>query len=166
MKEKISHDELLSILHYCPESGVFTWVDPKPNQVKLGSVAGCVNMDGYRHIQISRRFYKASHLAWFYMNGVWPARLIDHKNCIRSDDSYENLREADYRQNSANRKISSNNTSGYKGVSFGKDRNLWRAQIMIRDKTIHLGSHKTAELAHEAYCKAAAELFEEFVRVA
>ena len=38
-----------------------------------------------------------------------------------------------------NSKLSSKNTSNYKGVIFYKPSNKWRAQIMINGKNKHLG---------------------------
>jgi hypothetical protein len=47
-------------------------------------------------------------------------------------------------------------------VSFKKSRNKWQSQIKINGKTKHLGLFETEIEAHEAYCKAAAELHGEF----
>ena len=57
-----------------------------------------------------------------------------------------------------------NNTSGYKGVSFHKDTGMYRARIMVRGVSIHLGAFRRPELAHAAYCEAAKKHFGEFAR--
>lgn len=83
----------------------------------------------------------------------------DGLNCRRS-----NLRLADRTTDNRNKRLPSNNTSGYKGVSYNKERGAWKAYIMVGRTTIHLGYFDTAELAHKAYCEAAKEHFGEFAR--
>jgi len=56
------------------------------------------------------------------------------------------------------------NTSGFKGVSYRKTRRKWIATIQKDGKQHFLGHFNTPELAHMAYCKAAAELHGEFAR--
>ena len=48
------------------------------------------------------------------------------------------------------KKIPKNNTSGFKGVSFNKKRKKWEAALMLRGKTIHLGSFDRIEDAIRA----------------
>lgn len=48
-----------------------------------------------------------------------------------------------------------NNTSGYKGVSFRKDRGVWRATIKVNGKNMSLGVFDCAEKAARAYDAAA-----------
>ena len=50
-----------------------------------------------------------------------------------------------------NRRIHTNNTSGYKGVSYDKKANKYRAQITINYKNIHLGYFLTIEEGAIAY---------------
>lgn len=91
---------------------------------------------------------------------------VDHINGDTLDNRRCNLRLATRAENSCNRRISRNNTSGYKGVSFDKKRGVWVAYITVARRRRHLGSFPAAELAHEAYCKAALELHGEFARFA
>ena len=90
---------------------------------------------------------------------------MDHKQTKETlDNRKENLRLATQNQNQHNRKKSSNNTSGFKGVSRNAKchKHPWRASIMINKKQINLGVFSTAEEASEAYRKAANELHGEF----
>ncbi len=50
--------------------------------------------------------------------------------------------------------INSNNTSGFRGVSFDKKRNKWRAYIKLKYKNISLGRFNTFEEAVKARLKA------------
>ena len=62
-----------------------------------------------------------------------------------------------------NQKLSSNNTSNYKGVTFDKRSNKWQAQIMINRKNKHLGYFKNLEDAVNCRVKKAQELFGEYI---
>lgn len=90
--------------------------------------------------------------------------MPDHIDGNGLNNRRTNLRLATQAQNNANSKLKSTNTSGYKGIVFLKDENRWRAHISVNGKRIVIGRYKTAEEAHEAYCKAAQEHFGEFAR--
>ena len=91
--------------------------------------------------------------------------LSDHKDLNTLNNRRENLRLATRNGNASNRKRQSNNTSGYKGVTFDKQTGRWRAQVHHNNKHISLGRYDTPEEAYEAYCKAAQEYFGEFARL-
>jgi len=84
---------------------------------------------------------------------------IDHNglNNVRS-----NLRMATYQQNGINKGFMSNNTSGYTGVYFRKDRNRWYARIGYDNKNISLGSFDSLEEALLARKQAENKLFNEW----
>ena len=63
-----------------------------------------------------------------------------------------------------NRKTQSNNTSGFRGVTFNKARGKYQAQIMIGGKMKYLGLFHTAVEASIVYEQAARDLFGEFYR--
>lgn len=88
--------------------------------------------------------------------------LIDHINRNRLDNRKSNLRIANKQQNAANSKISIRNTSGFKGVTFKKDKGKWKAYIAVNNKQIHLGYYDTANEAAKKYNQSASEYFGEF----
>lgn len=89
-------------------------------------------------------------------------RQVDHINGDGLDNRKSNLRVCTQRQNSCNTLKYSTNKSGYKGVSFSKDTNKWRATIVVNYKQIHLGLFNTPEEAAEAYINKAREIQGEF----
>jgi hypothetical protein len=65
-------------------------------------------------------------------------------------------------ENAFNRKLPSNNTTGFKGVD--KNKRKFRARIQYQGKHIHLGYFKTAKEACDVYDKVALKLFGQFAR--
>ena len=90
--------------------------------------------------------------------------FLDHINMDRADNRISNLRETDNAQNMHNRCAQSNNTSGFKGVSYDKARSLYAAEISYKGEKYHIGRFSTAIEAHEAYKRAATKLHGEFAR--
>ncbi len=79
----------------------------------------------------------------------------DHHNQNKLDNRRSNLRSATKGQQEANKGLQKNNESGFRGVSWRKDRQKWHAQIWIDRKRIHLGYWKTKKAAARAYNRAA-----------
>jgi hypothetical protein len=92
--------------------------------------------------------------------------FVDHENRNPLDNRKCNLRAATRSENAQNAKRRSDNTTGYKGVSFNKRIQRFQAQIYHNRKQIYLGSFLTAEEAYETYCKKASELHKEFACLA
>jgi len=93
----------------------------------------------------------------------WP--LVDHVNRNGLDNRRSNLRSATSSQNSMNRGLRSDNTSGYKGVSWHASSTAWRAVIWKDGLRRHLGPFSNPEAAARAYDSAAVELFGDFARL-
>lgn len=163
--EAFTAEFLRSEFHYDPETGVFTNRVLRRSALP-GDRAGTMKPNGYRRIGILKRYYYEHRLAWLYMTGSWPEGEIDHANGDPSDNRWCNLRPATRSQQSANRPLQKNNTTGLKGVQWHKVRKRWMAVITVDRKTICLGFYHTPEAAYEAYCKASDEYFGPFSRVA
>jgi hypothetical protein len=88
--------------------------------------------------------------------------FIDHINHNGFDNRKENLRICTHSQNSMNCKKRENSFSIYKGVTFNKILNNWRATITLNNKQIQIGGFSIAEEAAMAYNQKAVELFGEF----
>ncbi len=159
----ITQEYLKSILHYDPDSGIWTWKVRKRTRIRIGDQAGTLNQDGYTVIKFDGKIYRSGRLAFFYMTGNWPDNEVDHINTDISDDSWGNLREATSTQNKMNRRVRCDSKLGVKGISLlpgGK----YRASIKIEGKYHHLGTFEKLEDAVAARNKVAASVHGDFAR--
>ena len=143
----LTQDRLKSVLDYCPDLGLF-WFKPRPGNQRFntryaGELAGSLN-NGYVHVQVDGRRYKAHRLAWLWMTGKMPEGELDHANRYRMDNAFANLREATGSQNLANRAARSR--SGKKGVYL-----LPSGRYSAHFRREYLGSFDTADEASDAY---------------
>jgi hypothetical protein len=93
-----------------------------------------------------------------------PTEQCDHRNRDTLDNRRQNLRKCTTSQNQMNHSKHSNNTSGFKGVSWHKVNKKWQALIGLNWKIINLGFFETAEEAAIAYRRAALIYHAEFAR--
>lgn len=158
---RLTQERLKEILHYDPETGVFTRAKRTSNCVRVGDEAGGNFLNGvilYRVISVENRIYRGHRLAWLYVYGSWPDGLIDHINGDGTDNRIANLRTCSYGGNQQNRTVQRNNKSGLLGVCWHKASGKWHAQIHLKGFRHHLGLFSTKEEAHEAYLTAKAQL--------
>lgn len=157
-EDKLTAERLRELLHYDPETGLFIRRVSRPGRWgKAGTVAGHINPHGYRVIWIGCN-WMAHRLAWLYVHGAWPDGQLDHINQDKTDNRLENLRLVTHAENMQNRPCQRNNVSGFKGVAPCRKSGRWQALICSNNKQIHLGLFASPELAHAAYCAAAARL--------
>lgn len=88
--------------------------------------------------------------------------MCDHINGDTLDNRRSNLRLATGAQNSRNRKLQTNNSSGFKGVSWNEHSRRWRAQICVNRKRMVLGHFDDPKEAARAYNVAAKKHHREF----
>lgn len=86
----------------------------------------------------------------------------DHKNRNPLDNRKENLRFATQHENTINKGIQRNNTSGIIGVGWVKRLQKWRARITYDEKNIYLGVFDNKEDAIKSRLNAEREYFGEF----
>lgn len=161
-----SAEDVRALLRYDPETGVFRWREWRGGTARVGTVAGSIDSHGHRQIRLFGELYMAHHLAWFYVTGEWPEDGLDHRDGERDNNRFVNLRPATKAQNCRNRRKNANNKSGFKGVYFHVRVGRYAAQIRHNRVARHLGYFDTPEAAHAAYCRASAELHQEYGRVA
>jgi len=89
--------------------------------------------------------------------------IVDHKDGDGLNNMRRNLRSSNQSQNGMNRAVPLNNKTGYKGVSFDKVNNKYRATINTKEKgQISLGRFKTPEEAAISYNDAVLKYFGDF----
>lgn len=91
--------------------------------------------------------------------------ITDHINGNKLDNLTCNLRVVTNKQNVWNNGIRNDNSSGYRGVWYRKDRGRWQAEIKAEGKKYSLGCYNTAEEAAVVYNRKAKELYGEFARL-
>jgi hypothetical protein len=149
----LSQKKLKEQLQYDPKTGIFVWIATRSG-IKKGSIAGCINILGYRHIKIDGKRYRAARLAWLYMEGFFPENEVDHINRIKHDDRWNNLRHVNRQCNARNRGTLKNNKSGIVGVCWKSKIKSWASEITVNKKTIHLCYSKSKAEAVKARWKA------------
>lgn len=141
----LTAERLHEVIRYDPDTGIFTWRISRPGCV-AGRSAGTIKPEGYRQIEIDGRLYRGARLAVLFMTGRWPpnGKLVDHRNGIRGDDRWKNLRVATHSQNARNRRATT--ASGRVGVYPAKS-GRWTATIWLDGRNRNLGTHESMTAA-------------------
>lgn len=147
----LTQNRLKELFSYDPVSGIFTRNIYVRGQ---GNKAGTITAKGYLSIGIDGKHYLAHRLAFLYMTGKWPKEHVDHKNEIKLDNSWNNLRDCTRSENFKNTGPRKNNKLGVKGVS--KNKNGYLVMFCV-------GTYKTLDEAKAAYEKMAVLYHGEFI---
>ena len=141
MKPLPSHSTVNDLFEY--DGLDLKWKTGRRNLI--GKTAGVVHYNGYRQIKIEGSYYLAHRLVWLFVTGEDPGEnFIDHIDCNRLNNSFDNLRLASKAQNQAN-------MAGVRAVYPSDSKsNPWRTSFRGR----HLGVFKTKAEAEKAYRQA------------
>jgi len=138
----ITQSELFSIFHYAPDTGIFTRVNPPRGYRSPKKGITTRGNNDYIQLKIEKKIYQAHRLAWLYVYGSFPDVPLDHIDGDRLNNRISNLRRATTKQNNENRKMQSNNTSGYRGVCWSKRQKAWKATVRHNGELLYLGYYK------------------------
>jgi hypothetical protein len=153
LKTELTAERLRELLHYDPETGVFTRRIGIGRQKAGFIVSGWIDDDGYARSSVDGRVYRLHRLAWFYVHGAWPKDEIDHRDGVKTNNRLGNLREADRGMNAENAtKARRHNASGLLGVRA--DGKRFSARIIVKGVPHPLGTFASKEDAHAAYLAA------------
>lgn len=157
MLQGFSREFLAYLFAYDKRTGLFRRKVSCGSQ-PAGAVVGTVDGKGYLHVAVKRKFIRLHRLAFFLVTGDVP-KYVDHKNHVKHDNRWCNLRACTQSQNAGNSGIHSHNTSGFRGVSKNSRTGMWHAQIKINGKQTYLGRFETPEEAARCYDRAAKKHF-------
>jgi len=146
---------------YVPETGTFMWKVRGPGRT-VGKVLGHVTSLGYVQIKVQNVIYYAHRLAWFYVNGEWPAHQLDHIDGDKRNNAIANLRDCTAAQNSARRKVSAKIAPSRGVFPHGTG---FVARIHHGGKRHYLGYFSKLDDAKAAYAAKAKEIHGEFAHV-
>jgi hypothetical protein len=145
-----------------------------------GLVALVDDVDYERVLAVGKWYANPSGVTYYARKNFWRAgrcfsirmhtlitgwSYVDHRNGNGLDNRRSNLRQASDRQNAQNRGRRSDNTSGFKGVSWDDQQQAWSASICVDSVQRRLGRFSSREEAALAYDAAAIQHFGEFARL-
>lgn len=133
---------------------------------KVEKTADCWNWTGYKdrknygQVNIKQKVQYAHRVSWQFANGPAPAdKLVDHlchnPSCVRPD----HLRLVNDKENNENRRVTSNSSSGFRGVYWNKRRGDWEAKVTHNRKVFNVGYFSDLEEAKRAVIAKRLELF-------
>lgn len=163
MKTPLTAERVRELLDYDPNTGIFKWRRLTRYHTR-GDKTGTRDKDGRLRINVDRHRCISNRLAWLYMTGEWPTGFVDHRDNDPTNDRWDNLRLASAIENGRNRGKTKRNKTGFKGVSIHRRTGKFVAHINLGRRDKNLGYFDSAEEAHAAYCRAAAEIHGEFAR--
>lgn len=152
-------ESLLQTLEYwaqpCPKRAAFIYTKKRPYSGKSpGSPARTTFKDGqtsYGLIYLNGIKYLEHRLLWLWFYGDWPQLGLDHVDGEGLNNTIENIKEATQKDQCHNRKLRSDNQSGYAGISWRSDSAKWRL-ILTNDNGVieRLGTFANLQDAVEA----------------
>lgn len=140
----LTQKRLREILHYDPETGIFTFTTGR----RKGKVAGAQHdARGLLKVSIDNRRHLLHRLAWLWMTGTLPRSNVEHINGDQADNRWVNLRESERSQKAAHRAAWREPTA-IRGVWKVAER--FEAMVEVSGVTMNLGSFATADEAKAA----------------
>ena len=148
---------LRKLLRYEPETGKIFWRNRTPDlftdgyrtaegmcrwwnaTYANGEAMTADDGDGFLTGMVFGKKYRAHRVIWAIETGAWPDGQIDHKDHVRNNNRWSNLREVTSQINAMNQSMRVTNTSGVMGVSWSKASRKWVANINIGGKQKSLG---------------------------
>lgn len=150
---------VLRKLFFLDFEGHLRWAGNRDSQgIREGDSAIIPGQDGYGHVNMFGKKWKAHILVYVYANGpIPPDTEVDHRDRDRMNNTPENLRAIPKELNMVNRE--GWNKAGDRGVTKLPS-GRFKANITVDKKTRHLGTYDTQDEAAEAYKLAAKTLYE------
>jgi len=153
--------KIISDLFYYSDGALY-WKVSRHNSINIGTRAGCSDVKGYRRIRVNNKKYMEHRLIFLLHKGYMPT-FIDHIDNNILNNKIENLRECTNGQNRQNSRVSRNNQSGVKNVTWDSKHKKWRVQVRANGATYRSQylddleeakriAHNMREIHHGEYC--------------
>jgi hypothetical protein len=97
-------------------------------------VKGAVSTYGYRIVYFGDYRMREHRLIFLMCHGFLP-KMLDHIDGNKLNNKIENLRVCSSSQNGFNSKVPKNNTTGFKGIVYLKNRKRYLGNIVVSGKT-------------------------------
>lgn len=134
----ITQELVKEMFTYNPETGSLIRRFTVNSRAIKGQDSGTVTKKGYKETSINKKRYYIHRIIHLYVYGYLPEN-VDHIDGDGLNNKLSNLRGCSPSENSYNKRISSNNTSGVKGVSWCKTNSKWTGFVMVNGKQSNLG---------------------------
>jgi len=142
------------------KDGFIYWKKTTGARSKQNTRAGKLRKDGYYDVGLNKKLYLIHRIVYCLHYKHLP-KIVDHINRVRSDNRVENLREADYNENTWNSGISVNNNTGVKGVRKTYN-GKYEARVAKGGVTFQVGTFSSLEEAKNAIHKIREKFHDEY----
>jgi len=154
--------EILNFL-FNYKDGELYWKFSLSSKSPKGCIAGTKKQDGYKRIGLNKKSYLNHRLIFLMHHGYLP-KVVDHIDGNTLNNNIENLREATHSQNQWNTAKNTNNTSGYKNVTWNQRKRKWLVNVRVHCMDFHIGYFNDIELADLVAQEARDKYHKEFAR--
>jgi hypothetical protein len=117
-----------------------------------------------RNLRLNKKYAGALLMHRVIMNPI-KGLVVDHVNGLTLDNRKENLRICTQADNMKNQKLSTNNKTGFRGVSWHKNKKVFESRIHSNNIRYHLGIYNNSIDAARAYNEAAIKYHGEFANI-
>lgn len=154
----MKQNEALALFEY--QDGKLYWRVKPSYGVSIGDEVGTICSTGHRRAMYKRKLYAVHRLIWLMHYGSMPVE-IDHKDTDKLNNSIENLRIAD-NKNQQNVGFRKDNTSKAKNVYWHKPTMRWSVIISANKQRYNLGYFDNFEFADLVATEARVKYHREF----
>lgn len=161
----LTQKQLQKELVYDLSTGEFHRRIARCNRVEIGDLVGTLDSHGYLQIRVSGRLYLGNRLAWLYMTGDWPPLDIEHRDNVRSNNRWHNLRLTTRVRNGMNRRCRKDSLTKMKNIMQCGEGGRYRVRVSVGRRRVHVGYFDTLKEAEEAHVRAAVRYYGAFGRI-